>query len=1120
MNYFILLEIHMSWTKWCNINILGTYAIVNHPCGCPIITESTITDLPPVVIDNPADIFQPIVDAINAQVDYEYKTSPMLCIDGTWQYTCDVYANWVITESKTIDTWISCDDPLPIPPEVVKVSYCDVWWTNTIHIKACLYTFDPLDPENPVETLLSDVDTNEKCNTPKVEVDVEVECNDVTDTWSYITTVITDWVATDPTIVDSWIPCKEDKPDYEQVIVCDPLTKTEHLLTNGIVDDVVTQLSYVDLLRDCEKESDIITDCDLNTESVIVDSKVSIAWSETVLPVRIIEACEDTVSVQVDVECNDETDNRAYFTTTVTNWIAWTPVITDSGIPCTEEKPDYEQIKYCDLDTGTYHIITNSIVWGVSIELSNVDTALDCVPTQVTVDVKYICNEETNVWDAYVTTVTDWVAWTPVITPTTVSCDDEEPDFEQVKVCDALTDTYHIITTSFSEDGVATELSNVDTLEECCKGTPKCVESQEWTYGIDNTGTTYDRANAEYEIRLSDGSTLTWTQTTASAAWWSAQLTEWSESIQASADAAWLAWFVEPRTVNNLNPTDISGNYGSNPTWLPWAPSVPVAQALINWGMAARYVNIQICPWQPVPVGAKVISHDDSPTLNATYDADGRVGLELTTAWAVLWPIQKFVICRCCGKEPVRYLEDWKTLASAWQIPNCYEPCGTLSLLPAPPDRACDFFYDIACDNVNETDDANRVNLVTRRATVCGGEQIAVDYFVEDPSDPSALIAYDLVWDFVDCDTGESIELPPVDWVVVDCEWTEQAETYDMDVRLVGSKNPIEVFNSCDLIDYYTIDFADGLEWLRNRERHDTVPVTSISVDQEQATANGRNFRETHDFSLIPDTDTVLDSFILNDTNNTANELDIQVKDWYVFASEDMLLKYSWASEWYRAVELWQCCWPLELLAESGWFSSNPLREMIFTIPKWTHQIRLWNIDSWGSNSSANLSYSTDWWTTWTTDNNPPNLTLSQVKPTDSCNKWYICCGEYFEIDKVTPLVFDDFTSLCKFDCKVSCCGSSSEEEQYVTGLDTELLSSVSTVPTFPANTKEVVVFNNSWAYVKIETSIWSQIVPPRGTITFEVFDYEEWIKATDISLLSGTFNANSKIFFNYKTIA
>ena len=358
-----------------------------------------------------------------------------------------------------------------------------------------------------------------------------------------------------------------------------------------------------------------------------------------------------------------------------------------------------------------------------------------------------------------------------------------------LKGCEADSTVYYQYSTLLGKTccydflgGKFIERDNCDgvTFEGCLEYRPtECVESQEWTYGIDNTGTRFNDV-ADYEITLSDGSVLNFSQDGSSTGW-TFQLQEWANNIQAAADAAGLAWLVEPRFVNDCDPDDISGSYQPRcninanpiPSGLPGAPSIPVATALSDGGMSWRYVNIQICPGQPVPTNAERITSRDFTTNPYT----------LTTAGAVLGPIQKFFVCRDCGKEPVWYLQDGVTLADAGQIPFCSEPCGTLALTDAPPDRDCEFQTLIGCDNNNSPNTVDFTNTITRRATVCSGEQIGVDYFQEDPNDPSALITYTLVGDFVDCSTGEKVELP----VDEDCEEPDKEICYEVSNQVEGS---------------------------------------------------------------------------------------------------------------------------------------------------------------------------------------------------------------------------------------------------------------------------------------------------------------------------------------------
>jgi hypothetical protein len=303
-------------------------------------------------------------------------------------------------------------------------------------------------------------------------------------------------------------------------------------------------------------------------------------------------------------------------------------------------------------------------------------------------------------------------------------------------------------------------LTDLDTCED---RSVHCTESQEWTYAIDNTGTTTNE-DAQVIITLSDGSEIIIDQTDQGAvSQWTPQMAEWGTNIQQAVDDAGIKWFVETRYIAGAGSLAGGGGFSGPPT-------VPVSNALWAGGIRARYVNIQICPGQPVPVSARYVS--------ASRD------IQLTSAGAVLGPVQKFFVCRSCGDEPVWYLEDGITLAEPGQIPNCYEPCGTLALTDAPPDRDCEFFFDLGCDSNNQTDPANFTQQITRRATVCSGEQIAVDYYTEDPNDPSALIDHTLVGDFVDCDTGAVIDEP------VDCD-PEQLETEE--VCVIDPDTPIGI---------------------------------------------------------------------------------------------------------------------------------------------------------------------------------------------------------------------------------------------------------------------------------------------------------------------------------------
>jgi hypothetical protein len=310
--------------------------------------------------------------------------------------------------------------------------------------------------------------------------------------------------------------------------------------------------------------------------------------------------------------------------------------------------------------------------------------------------------------------------------------------------------------------------------------------------------------------------------------------------------------------------------------------------------------------------------------------------------------------------------------------------------------------------------------------------------------------------------------------------------------------------DNCELFDYYEVEGITGT--LRNREWHDTAPSTGTTSGTEE----GRNFRLNHDFSLPTTTDNTTTTLSLDDTNNTANELDIQVKEGYIVVTEQMLLRYTSASEGYWAVELGKCCGELELLNENGGFFTG--RSMDFTIPKGIHYIRLWNIDSGGTSSSANLQYSLNNGITWITDATPPNIQISETKPTQTCKQGYLCGSNYFELDKTTPVVFSENVRLCELECEPSNGGG------YTTTFDSQFFASAFSVPTAPANTKEVVVFNNSNAWLELDTNYGTQIVPPNGTAEWSVNSYESGITFSSVSIINGSFNSNDNWSINYKT--
>lgn len=694
----------------------------------------------------------------------------------------------------------------------------------------------------------------------------------------------------------------------------------------------------------------------------------------------LLQELVDKDDIQVDTEyvCNTDTNVWDKHTIVSINGLPSLPTITPTSTPCEDVPPATQDPEISWVDNCVNNVVERQLYQVQFVDNiaqppvaigSPIITNIACGEDVVSVDVEFVCNEDTNVYDQITTTTTNGVP-SILTSQTLISCDLYE-DIEYRRVCNDTTNKIDIVAIGFDENNVETVLSvTAGTIECPSKPLPSCVESQEWTYGIDNAGTIFTEDNT-IEIGLSDGTSFTFDQPATTG--WTPQMQTWGTEIQAAADAMGVKWFVETRYRDSTNPANLTGGGGfSGP------PSLAISIALTN--MVDRYVNIQICPGQPVPISAVVVA-SSNPV---------RVGYNLTTNGAVKGPLQRFFVCRKCGELPIWYLEDNVTLAPTGVIPSCYEPCGVIAQLPPPPESDCQFEIDVACDNNNSTMTVDFTNTITRRTTVCRGEQIAVDYFEVDPGDPGALIPYVLNGDFVDCATGQPVSVP-----VPDC-------------------------SDFEISKFFTFDGVLDSE-LVSREWHDTAPVTDAYAGTVAATASGRAFRLGHDFSLPVSTTSIKNNLALNDTNDVAAELDIQVLDGYIQVLEAGMFRYADASEGYWAVELGECCTPLTLLVENAGFFAS--RSMEFYLPKGVHQIRVWNIDSGGSNSAASFGYSLDGGLTYSNNNNPPNILFGKSKINERCITAKICEDSGAIIDVLTNEVYDPLRlNTCSQTCTPSTC--------------------------------------------------------------------------------------------------
>ena len=361
-------------------------------------------------------------------------------------------------------------------------------------------------------------------------------------------------------------------------------------------------------------------------------------------------------------------------------------------------------------------------------------TSCDPPPDVVDIDVEFVCNADTGFWDSVSTTTTNGVPAAPVVTPTDIPCPDPDtpPDMESVRVCDDVTDTYHIVTTAYAADGTSTQISDVDTGESCKKGVPECVKWQSTYIQLDNTGTSF---NDSHEITLENCDGSTTVINVAPQANFSAQITEWAAQL----DAAY-AGVLDPRCT--------TGCGGLLP---------PPSDAPAQPGISLRYVNGVFCPTdKKIPISATV-------TASSNPKAVGRV---LPFA-SLVGPEYRGQICRTCedGAGELQY-EDG-TPVEPENLPACTFSCD--ETIPEPPAPACTFsdflpVCEIKPGDYSDPDNPVDPEIVTAdvflQFTTCGSDVTVSAYVTED----DALVPHELGEDnyYGDCDTLEPAAGPPV----------------------------------------------------------------------------------------------------------------------------------------------------------------------------------------------------------------------------------------------------------------------------------------------------------------------------------------------------------------------
>ena len=409
-------------------------------------------------------------------------------------------------------------------------------------------------------------------------------------------------------------------------------------------------------------------------------------------------------NITVDADCPIPTTSTAEVLDCVGNPAINITASANCPIPVSfESQPDIETDVLCATNAGTGYAIGDAILI-VSNTLTGVQTfhAPTDLATALTGVELGTCEVVTVDYSFTVggcITDTDGVQWQVIL-----------PYVDAVPQAPT-----HYNATGFGiPSGVSSDWTTCDV-----DGKPECVKWSSLSIGIDNTGTRFNDT-ATYEFTLSDSSVITINQTPT--AGWTAQVNQWVTLLQAQLPNA----LVEARC-----------NFPAGCGGL-----LPAPTGVAFSTMYARYINITVCPTDPYIVSG-VITASDVPK---------RLGRSLVVDYARTPEVRGYRCLDCEGGYGALKYEDGSEVL-AQDLPVCVFGC--TEAFPDKPEPLCDTFYLEGCDNLDQ-EDTNLFVPIIRRIQDCGDGPV-VEYFTVDAD--GGLEDYGKVGDFVDCDTGESLEL-------------------------------------------------------------------------------------------------------------------------------------------------------------------------------------------------------------------------------------------------------------------------------------------------------------------------------------------------------------------------
>jgi hypothetical protein len=398
--------------------------------------------------------------------------------------------------------------------------------------------------------------------------------------------------------------------------------------------------------------------------------------------------------------------------------------------------------------------------------------------------------------------------------------------------------------------------------------------------------------------------------------------------------------------------------------------------------MYFRYVNWTFCAKDKhYPIQATITAHSRASKVGKIMD------LEFDQA-----PLRDGYICYECGDEPTLYFSDGTIVPEA-DKPICTFACG--SDIPAPAESPCNIsIEESGCDNMGTPEDlTDDVTEVIRRYVTCEDGTTTLEYYIVDPNDPQSLIDYTLVGGWSGLCDGIETPLPEID-----CEYTA-------------------------VVELFTTQNITGQ--LRNREWNLGPRQTN-----NQTVAFAQTVLDTFNESNAT---TVIGPWInlgLNDTSNDNATMDLQIVDGYIVVTEPIEVRWTGRSLGYLKVEIGECCGGLETVIEgaSGDGTLNPSSS--YVLPVGYHAIKMTNLDDF-TNTSRTLQYSLDGGATWISDNTPPNIELSDLKPYEECKLVKECTNNGFFVSYTTGEIID--IESC-YDCSLECGVQSSVVSKEILG--------------------------------------------------------------------------------------